>query len=1238
MHLRTLNPYVASAFDEWQNKHGVQPEVPREGTSWAVGAGALAGCSSFGMSGTNAHGLFAVPQTYYSTQSRDSLSKPKLAWKRARHWPQPPANFMLAGATFDRSTSTCKLQVPLASPHLAFLLDHIIQNTPIMPGAGMLETTAAACIALRDGDSGNGSGRLLCLTGASIPAPVVLQVGAKTLLECHVNCATGDVQLRSTRGSTFQLHFKATAGSLEPPLGTESKPPSRENNYAKEQEQEQSNQVVEEDTLGMSNVKNFLLSGSSERKAKRYIRCSAFVAQPSRGANAHSGFLGHPAVMDNALQLGPATRDVGKEDDKEVTRVVAGISAFVVSNSQKKLEKPGFMEQPTFTERAPMAADGTIFTSHWLLGEKEGHSVHVLNLQAKIINLEATAGSSLSASAAAAMAEDRARLIYAVEWQASEETANLLSNNGSESSSRGELKIAPPSYMLTYGATTTAGPACFSLPPGSKDPAQATTEICSTNVELIQTLMQLPGAAPRGKMQLQSHGGHPAASWAPHGAAAAPSAVSASALSLQSFMRVASAEYPATQWSSIDLQQSQNIRSSSSAGAVHQKLAESLGGTDVYCRIAGAGLWTLPRLLVRGASSSRAKDLAHSSELAQHLAGSVVITGGMGALGTLMATWLAALGAPKLWLLGRSGRTSGDPLPRQLYVTRGEIVCARGDVSSTEEAADIVTRSAASAANPLRSVMHAGAVLDSKVISNVTSHSIRTEYSGKVFGAQHLTHRTSAIALSVFQLFSSLASFSGAAGQATYAAANGVLDAWSHAKQRAGTPAVAVQWGNWGGGGMAVRNKGFIERMEKMGLGIIDPDVGLRIMARMLYEIAVPISIASNLQGAVSVGNIFLWDNIVRALPAVPTFLEEFARPHVLEAKNKAAMARSRAVVTVSATQAAEFWSGKRKQGGARTKSRRQGRRQRGGYQKSSKLSSGDSSGAQIQAQQTSDAVLSVILSIMTNLGGTATADQPFMDSGIDSLGAVQLRNEIASAFGVELQPTVTFDYPTPAALAKHVASQTTGSLPGIPEADVASIQEDQTPTAAEENSSRNNTTQPAPLNTSEEVPSSTNTSSTNGSTILPDLLSVVESILSTSIGPEDPLMASGLDSLGAVQLRNAISERFGVELPATAALAFPTAAALASHIAQCTGVAMVPIPLASGSNSGFVGYYSDSEGDFGSGITEIVGVSCVYPGQAAQHGAAGFWRAAKGCEDLPSVIPPGRWNIERHYNPDVSG
>lgn len=38
--------------------------------------------------------------------------------------------------------------------------------------------------------------------------------------------------------------------------------------------------------------------------------------------------------------------------------------------------------------------------------------------------------------------------------------------------------------------------------------------------------------------------------------------------------------------------------------------------------------------------------------------------------------------------------------------------------------------------------------------------------------------------------------------------------------QGCGRPSLAVQWGTWGGGGMAVRNDGFMQRMERVGLGI----------------------------------------------------------------------------------------------------------------------------------------------------------------------------------------------------------------------------------------------------------------------------------------------------------------------------------------------------------------------------------------------------------------------------------
>ena len=45
------------------------------------------------------------------------------------------------------------------------------------------------------------------------------------------------------------------------------------------------------------------------------------------------------------------------------------------------------------------------------------------------------------------------------------------------------------------------------------------------------------------------------------------------------------------------------------------------------------------------------------------------------------------------------------------------------------------------------------------------------------------------------------------------------------------------------------------------------------------------------------------------------------------------------------------------------------------------------------------------------------------MDVGLDSLGAVELKNTIASRTGLELPVTASFDYPSAAGLAGFLAS-----------------------------------------------------------------------------------------------------------------------------------------------------------------------------------------------------------------------
>ena len=105
-------------------------------------------------------------------------------------------------------------------------------------------------------------------------------------------------------------------------------------------------------------------------------------------------------------------------------------------------------------------------------------------------------------------------------------------------------------------------------------------------------------------------------------------------------------------------------------------------------------------------------------------------------------------------------------------------------------------------------------------------------------------------------------------------------------------------------------------------------------------------------------------------------------------------------------------------------------------------------------------------------------------------------------------------------------------------------------------------------------------------------MLGAVEGVLGQRVAPGQPLMEAGLDSIGAVELRNAVSAKFSVELAATASLDHPTAAALAAHIAGVLGPRLVAHGKAHASIHELGGGQGRDAGR--TGTTDIVGMSSM--------------------------------------------
>jgi acyl transferase domain-containing protein/acyl-CoA synthetase (AMP-forming)/AMP-acid ligase II/acyl carrier protein len=182
-----------------------------------------------------------------------------------------------------------------------------------------------------------------------------------------------------------------------------------------------------------------------------------------------------------------------------------------------------------------------------------------------------------------------------------------------------------------------------------------------------------------------------------------------------------------------------------------------------------------------------------------------LITGGLGAVGRVVATWMAEQGARHLVLMGRGDASaSAQQTLDALRAAGTEVMVVRGDVTSSGQVAAVL-ESVRVSMPPLRGVVHAAGVLDDGILQHLDERQLRNVMAPKVEGAWNLHVLTRDAALDFFVLFSSASSLLGSPGAANYAAANAFLDALAWHRRAEGRPALSIDWGPWAGLGFSAR-------------------------------------------------------------------------------------------------------------------------------------------------------------------------------------------------------------------------------------------------------------------------------------------------------------------------------------------------------------------------------------------------------------------------------------------------
>lgn len=347
---------------------------------------------------------------------------------------------------------------------------------------------------------------------------------------------------------------------------------------------------------------------------------------------------------------------------------------------------------------------------------------------------------------------------------------------------------------------------------------------------------------------------------------------------------------------------------------------------------------------------------------------SYLITGGLGGVGLEVAEWMAAQGAGKLLLVSRR-KPSADAMAamRRMEACGAQVEAIAADITRAADVDAMIERVRAGA-YPLRGILHAAAVIDDALISDLSPERFAPVLAPKVRGAWNLHAATTCEPLDYFVLFSSIAAIDPQPGMASYAAANAFLDAFAHYRRVLGLPAISINWGGWDQIGLA-RKAGTgrsIEGYGQQGMPNLTGTKALAALERALRESPVQ-----------AVALPYVWDRLL-----------EFYGAAKVPPLYAAAVAQLSAADSAGRSEILEAL-----------------------------LAADDAARPEILESYLQD-VLSKVLKLPA---ARIDRDRPMGTMGLDSLMGLELVRRLSNAFEIAVPATVVFNYPNVRQLAAHL-------------------------------------------------------------------------------------------------------------------------------------------------------------------------------------------------------------------------